>query len=547
MVDVLTVTQRSYNMSRIRSAGTVPEQNFLLLLEANGIRDFITHPDWIPGKPDVYFPISKLAIFVDGCFWHACDQCFQMPATNKEFWSKKIGANVIHDKKVNALLKSMGILTIRIWEHDLKNSPDKFIFDIKEKIAATSTPTVLDLFAGAGGFSEGFIGSGCDMVGHIEMDDSACKTLITRMVYHALLKLGKVDEYRHYILGKTTLEALIEKYSLQKERDSVICAKIGKDNFKDLIKKIKQKLGSKNLDIIVGGPPCQAYSHIGRARDEKSMRWDHRKFLYRYYIEFLKALKPKIFVFENVPGLLSSGKGRYLREMRNLMKKAGYKTDFRIVDATDYGVPQHRKRVLLVGWNKYSKLEKYPNFQAVKREYVVKNFLDALPKIKAGGGKPIIKNFSKRNELLEKVGMTSFHFPILMDHVARPHNARDLEIYRRVVNAKKKGIRLKYNALPKRLKTHKNEECFLDRFKVIDAEARGSHTVVAHLQKDGHSYIHPDLAQNRSVTVREAARLQSFPDDYKFEGSRGSQFCQIGNAVPPMLSKVVAHELIKYL
>lgn len=134
-----------------------------------------------------------------------------------------------------------------------------------------------------------------------------------------------------------------------------------------------------------------------------------------------------------------------------------------------------------------------------------------------------------------------------MDHVARPHNERDLEIYRRVVNAKKKGIELKYNTLPKRLKTHKNEGCFLDRFKVIDAKASGSHTVVAHLQKDGHYYIHPDLSQNRSVTVREAARLQTFPDDYKFEGSRGSQFCQIGNAVPPLLSKVIAHELIKYL
>lgn len=547
MADVLTASQRSRNMAKICSKGTTPEKNAVSLLKRNRIHGFTTHPDWIPGKPDIYFPERKLAIFVDGCFWHSCEKCFRMPATNRGFWENKIATNIVRDKKVNNLLNSMGIQTFRIWEHELKEEPEKFASDIKEIFSKTAPPKVLDLFAGAGGLSEGFIAAGCEIIGHIEMDKNACKTLVTRMVYHALWRIGKLDEYKNYILGKTTLDALIEKYSLQKQRDSVICAKIGKDNYKNLLKKIKEKLGHKSVDIIVGGPPCQAYSHIGRARDEKSMRWDHRKFLYRYYVEFLKALKPKIFVFENVPGLLSSGDGIYLREMRKLMKKAGYKTDFRIINAADFGVPQNRKRVVLVGWNEESKLEKYPVFLPVDRKYLVRDFLEDLPKISAGEGSQLVKNFRNRNALLERLGISNPNLCVLMDHVARPHNKRDLEIYRRVVLAKRKGVTLKYNLLPKRLKTHKNEECFLDRFKVIDAKAKGSHTVVAHLQKDGHAYIHPELRQNRSLTVREAARLQTFSDDYKFEGTRGLQFRQIGNAVPPMLSRVIAEELIKYL
>lgn len=134
-----------------------------------------------------------------------------------------------------------------------------------------------------------------------------------------------------------------------------------------------------------------------------------------------------------------------------------------------------------------------------------------------------------------------------MDHVARPNNAQDLEIYALAVSQKSKGKNLRYNELPSRLKTHKNEHVFLDRFRVVDHKARGSHTIVAHIAKDGHSYIHPDIKQNRSLSVREAARLQTFPDDYRFEGSRSSKFRQIGNAVPPMLSSVIAERLTDLL
>lgn len=414
-------------------------------------------------------------------------------------------------------------------------------------IKKSGSPKVLDLFAGAGGLSEGFIRAGCDIIGHVEMEKHACDTLVTRMIYHALVKRGKYDEYKKYVLGEVTRDELIEKYGLQKERDSVLCAKVGGDNYKQIIKEIKNRLGDEKLDIVVGGPPCQAYSYIGRARDKNGMKRDDRNFLYLYYIEFLKAFKPKLFVFENVPGLESAGKGKYLDDMRRLMKKAGYSTDYTIVNAVDFGVPQNRKRIILVGWSKESSMESYPEFPKVSRNYIVKDFLKNLPKIHAGGGKDIVKNFKEPNTLLEELGIATPKLGMLLDHVSRPNREQDLEIYRLAVMAKQDGGNLKYGELPKRLKTHNNEVSFPDRFKVVDAKARGSHTVVAHLSKDGHFYIHPDIKQNRSITVREAARIQTFPDDYKFEGTRGPQFRQIGNAVPPLLSTIIARKLVKYL
>lgn len=546
MADVLTAQQRSYNMSRIRSEKTGPEIQLERLLTSKGLGDFEVQSKNIPGRPDFYFPYRNFALFVDGCFWHGCAACFNSPQTNKHFWAHKIEYNMLRDNKVNKKLHRLGVKFIRVKEHELKKNPEEVFSKIKKQLPPDQRPKVLDLFAGAGGLSEGFINAGCEIVGHIEMDKNSCNTLITRMVYHALVQKGKLEEYKNYILGKISRDKLIEKYGLQKEKDSVICAKIGKGNFKDLIKQIKDRLNGEKLDIIVGGPPCQAYSYIGRARDDHNMKRDERNFLYRYYVEFLKAFKPKIFVFENVPGLESAGKKRYLRDMRRMMKAAGYKTAYEVVNAADFGVPQNRKRIILVGWNKKSKLKGYPEFEKISRNYIVKDFFADLPKLHAGEGRQI-KKFSRKNDLLHKLGIKNSEFNLLMDHVARPNTNQDLEIYRLAVLSKIKGENIKYNNLPIRLKSHNNEAGFLDRFKVIDQKAQGSHTVVAHIAKDGHFYIHPDLHQNRSITVREAARLQTFPDNYKFEGERGPQFRQIGNAVPPFLANAIARSILKYI
>lgn len=396
----------------------------------------------------------------------------------------------------------------------------------------------IDLFAGAGGLSEGFVQAGFNVIGHVEMDRHAADTLRTRMLYYELKKLHKLDVYQDYIKGKITRDEIIEKYGLQQAADSVICEKID-DNYKDIIKRLKTIVGDRSVDVIVGGPPCQAYSYIGRARDVNRMQDDKRNYLYEYYVEFLKAFKPKVFVFENVPGLITAGGGKYLNDMRELMDKAGYKTDYKILNAADYGVPQNRRRVILIGWNKKSNIKSYPLPLEVKRSYKVRDVLADLPPLQAGGGDEISKKAS-RNSLLEELGVSSKDFNLLLDHRTRPHNARDLEIYKHAVKLKNRGENLKYNNLPDELKTHKNQSSFLDRFKVVDMDAEGSHTVVAHIGKDGHYYIHPDLSQNRSLSVREAARLQTFPDDYKFEGSRNARYKQIGNAVPVLLGKHIA-------
>jgi DNA (cytosine-5)-methyltransferase 1 len=533
-------------MSRIRSEKTGPEMRLHGLLTSKGLNDFEMQPKNIFGRPDFYFPNRKTAIFLDGCFWHGCKTCFKIPKTNRKFWKTKIESNMARDGAINKRLTALGIKVIRIKEHHLKENADKVISKIELRLRQDLRPKVLDLFAGAGGFSEGFIAAGCNMVAHIEMDKDACDTIRTRIMYHNLKGLGKLDEYEKYLLGDLEREKLMEKYNLHDDFNSVIRTEINQNNYLDLIMDVGKRLGGKQLDIIIGGPPCQAYSHIGRSSDKKHMIRDTRKHLYKYYIEFLKAFRPKIFVFENVPGLLSAGKGIYLKKMRQLMKEAGYNTDYKILNAADFGVPQERKRVIIIGWNGSSKMETFPEFQKVQRNYGVADFLKDLPKINSGEGVKTQKYFSG-NKLLYKLGIINSWVRILTDHISRPQRRIDLEIYKIASENKKNGKDIRYNELPSRLKTHKNQTDFLDRFKVVDKNSLSSHTVIAHIAKDGHYYIHPDSEQNRSLTVREAARLQTFPDDFKFEGSRTSQFRQIGNAVPPMLSKIIAKKIINFI
>lgn len=136
---------------------------------------------------------------------------------------------------------------------------------------------------------------------------------------------------------------------------------------------------------------------------------------------------------------------------------------------------------------------------------------------------------------------------VVTHHIARPNNDRDVTIYGMAIDAYNRGEKISYDRLPDELKTHRNQTSFKDRFKVVEENDEACHTVLAHLAKDGHYFIHPDRAQCRSITVREAARLQTFPDNFFFEGSRGEKFKQIGNAVPPMMARSIAEEIKKQL
>ncbi|MEG0308352.1 MAG: DNA cytosine methyltransferase [Clostridium sp.] len=408
----------------------------------------------------------------------------------------------------------------------------------------------LDLFAGAGGLSEGFLRNGFKPVAHIELNENACKTLETRSAYYYLKENNMLNVYRRYqrsyherqdIRVRERQEFLA--HIPQGVIEPILNIEISEKTLPHIFNIVDERLSmmeQDEIDLVIGGPPCQAYSLVGRARDENGMEDDPRNYLYKLYIRFLSRYQPKAFVFENVPGILTAFDGNIFKNLQAYMKRVGYNIEARKIDAKDLGVLQSRKRIIIIGWRKDLEFT-YPIFEHCNINYKVNDILSDLPKLRAGEE---YKRFSYRkiasNYLLD-TRMRS-EDDIVTHHVARRHIQRDLEIYKLTV--KKWNIekaRIKYTDLPEDLRTHKNVTSFLDRFKVVAGNERYSHTVVAHISRDGHHYIHPDINQNRSITVREAARIQSFPDDYFFEGSRTANFVQIGNAVPPLMAEKIAY------
>ena len=399
----------------------------------------------------------------------------------------------------------------------------------------------IDLFAGAGGLSEGFIRAGFTPIAHIEMNKYACDTLRSRMAYHYLKQHNRLEEYIKYLKEKQEGESgqkLWEKVP-DEVIDSVINKEISDETLADIFIKVDKLKGNKQVDFIIGGPPCQAYSIVGRARDPKNMKKDPRNFLYKYYLQFLKRYEPKMFVFENVPGILSAQNGIHLENILKGIDKAGYKIELKKLKASDYGVLQNRERVIIVGWRKELNL-KYPELEKEENPYL---FSD-LPERQQGEGSltDIVQYVAPATGYLQQSKVRN-SLDFTTQHIARPHNLIDLEIYKRAIKLwLEKKARLNYADLPPELQKHNNKQAFLNRFQVVNHEGC-CHTVVAHIAMDGHYYIYPSLKQIRSITVREAARIQSFPDDYYFEGSRTAAFKQIGNAVPVILAEKIANKI----
>lgn len=424
------------------------------------------------------------------------------------------------------------------------------LYDNKNEVDAM--PKYLDLFAGAGGLSEGFIRAGYEPIAHVEMDVAACYTLKTRAAYHWLRKQGNLTPYSRYLSGEISRE---EFYELIPEKilNSVLNYEISEKTLPSIFNEIDSLLGDGRLDLIVGGPPCQAYSIAGRARAENRMLGDKRNYLYKLYAEFLKRYKPRYFVFENVLGLLSAKDENgtlHFDNMRALFKKYGYTTDFRSLNASDYGVLQNRKRIVLIGYRGKNK-SFYPEIPLVKNECKVSELFCDLPKIKAGEGDITpVETAHYAGKYLYSSNIKEYDKEPVTFHQARPNTAQDLEIYRIVVRTwNERKMRVVYTDLPKRLRTHSNTKSFLDRFKVVAGDLPYAQTVVAHISKDGHYFIHPDIEQNRSLTPREAARIQTFPDNFYFESvtgrpSRTLAYKQIGNAVPVCLAYSIAVALM---
>jgi DNA (cytosine-5)-methyltransferase 1 len=308
----------------------------------------------------------------------------------------------------------------------------------------------------------------------------------------------------------------------------------------DTFNRIRHLANGRKIDLIIGGPPCQAYSLLGRHR--KAMENDPRTLLYLQYGKFLKEFQPKGFVFENVPGLLSAKKGEHFQNLKDYFKELGYIVHYKMLDASDYGVLQERRRIILVGWRKENDLG-YPVIKQKKASAVVNDILNDLPRLKAGEIKKVAEYRTSSNSYLQESGIRSEEDKFVTQNISRPLNDNDANIYACAITMwEKNHIRLKYTDLPQEYKTQKNENSFLDRFKVVDGHGL-AHTIVAHLAKDGHYYIYPYIEDCRSISVREAARMQSFPDNFYFEGSRSAMFKQIGNAVPPLMAHSIADSI----
>lgn len=403
--------------------------------------------------------------------------------------------------------------------------------------------TFIDLFAGAGGLSEGFIQAGFTPVAHVEMNASAAQTLETRAAYYYLLKNDKLDIYNDYLTRKISREEFLQHIPISILK-TIICRTMSNETLPDIFKTIDGIIkikGIKEIDVIVGGPPCQAYSLVGRAQSSHMkvpMSEDPRNDLYKLYAKCLSHYQPKMFVFENVAGITSANGGITWKKLQTALRRVGYKIECRKQLASNFSVLQGRKRMIIVGWLKNSKMH-YPVLQEQISSALVNDLLQDLPKLKPGQ-KATSYSTNEMSEYLSSA-MLRTKDDVLTLHESRPHNERDQEIYKKAIRLWNNGHkRLKYDDLPEELKTHKNRTSFIDRFKVVEGDTCNCHTILAHLAKDGHYFIHPDIRQHRSITVREAARIQSFPDNYFFEGPKAVQFMQVGNAVPPLMAKAIA-------
>jgi DNA (cytosine-5)-methyltransferase 1 len=417
--------------------------------------------------------------------------------------------------------------------------------------------TILDLFSGAGGLAEGFMRKNCTFVGHVEADANACDTLKTRISYWKLLEQNKIKTYNNYLKKNISRDELW-KISGIADNNEVINKAISNETYDDIKTQIKKNMQDKSVnevDVIIGGPPCQAYSVASRGALKNRVDDDPRNSLYKYYVRFLKDFNPKVFVFENVPGIKSASNGKYYNDLKKAISDAGYVMKDKELVSSDFGVLQNRKRVIIIGWKEKYDLE-YPDFETVhlNDKVTVNDLLTDLPKSEPDSSEKkstiVIEGeglYTKgANSYLRFAKIRDKNFNILTQHIIRPTNPNDREIYGIAIdkwfNEKKQ---LHYMDLPQRLIRHKNIKAHQNRFTVVKSDQQFTHTMLAHISIDGHYYIHPDKEQRRSISVREAARIQSFPDNFYFEGSRSSCFRQIGNAVPPLMAEELADKVLK--
>ncbi len=502
-----------------------------------------------------------------------------------------------------------------------------------------SSIPAIDLFAGPGGLGEGFSQAGFEIRLSIECDPEANQTLQFRAFCRDLVrKKGGLESLSRFFENGAKIADLYNTYpSIANHAiNEAWLARLGTTPDSEVDDRIRAGLGGDKKWVLIGGPPCQAYSLVGRARmrgTKPDFEDDHRHFLYKEYLRIVEEHRPTIFVMENVKGILSanvketaifaqilsdlraptcalrkrqSSRGEVEYELHSISVSGDtLGSDFEpkqfLVRAEEFGIPQKRHRIFIVGIRKGTGIE-MNYLKGCDSVTTVGDVIGDLPKLRSGFSRSAVgdwgasierirrepwfrslakselklfqmlefelnqlgkvqnngcnvaqsKQRSKPKKLSEWYRKMNLSF--ILNHECRNHMAGDLQryfyaaCYSKVFNKSPKILNFPRQLWPAHANVQNagDKVIFDDRFRV-QCEGDSSTTVVSHISKDGHYYIHPDPRQCRSLTVREAARLQTFPDDYFFTGPRTAQYHQVGNAVPPYLAFQIATALKKSL
>lgn len=485
---------------------------------------------------------------------------------------------------------------------------------------------VVDVFAGPGGLNEGFSSVGEGKVFEtklsIEMEDSAIATLTLRATTRSIRKSGEqlaLQTLERLLSKRITLEQFYGDRSVQPHKQlaesEVQQFTLSEDSRRQSDELIRERLADESGEIpsqwvLIGGPPCQAYSLAGRSRRTNDVNFedDHKHFLFREYLHIIEEFKPSVFVMENVKGMLSStNRGRKIFELlQHDLESFDYGLSYKLhsmvvepdpsgirpedflIKSERFGIPQKRHRVIIVGVR--SDLgDLRPNKLRNVPQTTVRDAIAGLPRLRSGisrGQDPtgelwnqtwsehntnikhrperqsldiyvLNRTNTSRDDARELHAWLGAHRPArLWNHESRSHMRSDLDRYTQLAaiaqappynnTSSPKAKELDDRYWPKHANFGQDDTPFDDRFRVQVWDAPST-TVVSHIAKDGHYYIHPDPTQMRSLTVREAARLQTFPDDYIFLGNRTQQYTQVGNAVPPLLANKIGTSIAQML
>lgn len=401
---------------------------------------------------------------------------------------------------------------------------------------------LIDLFAGCGGLSDGFEQTHLyETLACVEWERGPCKTLAKRLKNKWKYE-NAYETVFHFDIQRT--DELIHGWY----NDQIYGTNQGIDSI------VKEHNG---IDVLIGGPPCQAYSIAGRIRDENGMNDDYRNYLFESYLKVVTHFQPKAFIFENVPGLLSAKPGgiSIVDRITEAFSDKGYEItnnlrENALIDCIKFGIPQARKRMVILGVNRNLIKENpqialfdfynfiLPKYQT-KKVATVKDAIADLPKLF-----PLedIITYRKR-----KFSHSVINCDIL-NHEPRMHSKRDIKIFELLTKDIESGQN-KFTSVQSLKDLYfeiTGKQSNIHKYHVLKWN-KPSNTIPAHLYKDGLRHIHPDPNQARTITVREAARLQSFDDDFEFLGSMTDQYKMIGNAVPPKFAKAVALALNDFI